>query len=527
MEDGAGSPPPSPLDGGELIELRQLLASATPQRRARALQDLLGADEAPLAAEIRHRVEAEAAAAAHADEVRTELSDRLGALREELLGWLNARLHEVDVRFAELRSGQLEDHDLLGWTQQALAELLAGRQEAAWERLRSIAEEAKQAKLLLDALGSRDVTLPDFPPVGRESVAAQLAAAEELVRWLREGGSLRRRFPSKEQRAARFLLDAAYVDGAPVGDADALDLVIARMRCEKIVRRLTTEWSRVGLMVDSSRDLPAQLGELLDAHDELCRILQVAEACASIRQGLAERSVHLRLSQPEDFVELRDAAEAAWSRVAASVAARQLERTRERLDLLALRRGAAPELRVLAEAVAARDVGVYARVRGQLGRAPLEQAEQRRADELLRRLSDVAPSLAEDLERDPHDESWDERLVSFAEGAGAERGGALAEGAGVLAEGDGWRRDGGEEASASSVAPLGAALLGPAPAGAASLPVLEWPRGESSEAPASVSAGSVRRWARGVGFRVRSTGRLPREVIEAWNLAHPDEPYLH
>lgn len=53
----------------------------------------------------------------------------------------------------------------------------------------------------------------------------------------------------------------------------------------------------------------------------------------------------------------------------------------------------------------------------------------------------------------------------------------------------------------------------------------EMTKRERWESPWSVSPLAVRLWARQHGFEVSRRGRMPRRVIDAWNSAHPDEPF--
>jgi len=287
--------------------------------------------------------------------------------------------------------------------------------------------------------------------------AARLLAAGEALRvHLESGGSMRRMFRSRAQRDATDLLAAATVDGRAPGTAELLDLVLARLRAEVAIDAAARAWALAGVPVgfeprpypaDRWRDgaadhsvagadqttpgQPAEvpiveapapevrLARLTEAQDALATVLAVVTARDRVQALLASLAAEpTRRSAPAadprqtaggtgyhglDLVDLGSAD--ALRDLGAAVALARLQlaahEARAEVDRLRAEIQAAggldfpAELGQVAAAVEARDVtGYRAARRGLLDAVAARRAAVRRA-ELLARLADAHPALAQ------------------------------------------------------------------------------------------------------------------------------------
>ncbi|HYZ99156.1 MAG TPA: AAA domain-containing protein [Acidimicrobiales bacterium] len=406
------APADRPLPVHDLVELRHLLASGSPERAARTQQHFPDMSSIPTGVAIRALVDAEAAAATKARVAATELSATLSALDGEDLAAIRS---EVDRAQGGLHSLALGGDPAAwpdDWRRRALGDGLARREQGMWRQLAQLAGHAAIAQRRLDTIGFRSIVLPRFDPQGPGSFGGQLNAGRALQAHLAAGNTLRKRFRPAVQRRAERLLAGALVDGVPVTDVTLLDCVMAALEAENTAALLTAHWALVGVHVDPSVSVPRRIAQLADLATALDNVLAVVAARDGIEQRLAARGVRVPLASPEDWTEFAGALSAVQARLEAERATQVLQDMAARFELEAQSPAAPPEVGRLAAAVADRDVGAYQAAAEALAAAPTEHAEQRRCDELWSRLDGAHPVLADLLARTCH-EDWDRRLASF------------------------------------------------------------------------------------------------------------------
>ncbi|MGH9286757.1 MAG: AAA domain-containing protein [Acidimicrobiales bacterium] len=410
----AAAPLDPPLTVDELVDLRRLLASSTPERVARLRQLLPDMSSVPTSVAIRALVDAEAAAAARAKDAATELSMALSALDRADLAAIRA---EVDRSQGALHFLALDGDPAVwpdDWRRRAIGDGLAQRELGVWQQLAQLGGHAAVAQNRLNRIGLRSVALPPFDQHGRGSFVGQLNAGRALAAHLAAGNELKKRFKPAVQRQAGRLLEGALVDGASVTDAALLDCVMATLEAEHTATVLAGHWALVGVYLDPSLPTPRRIAQLADLATALDNVLGVVAARDAVDQRLAARGVRVPLASPSDWVGFAGALSAVQARLEAERATQALHDMAARFELEAQSPAAAPEIGRLTAAVAGRDVGAYEAALRALAAGPAEQAEQRRCDELSGRLHRAHPVLGDLLARTCRDDEWDQRLASFA-----------------------------------------------------------------------------------------------------------------
>jgi very-short-patch-repair endonuclease len=407
------APVDPPLPVHDLVDLRRLLASATPERVARSRQLFPDMSSIPTGVAFGTLVDAEAAAATKARVAATELSATLSGLDDDDLAAIRA---DVDSSQGAIHLLALQGNPGTwpdDWRRRAICDGLARRELGVWRQLAQLAGHAALAQQRLSTIGLRSVVLPRFDRQGPASFARQLDAGRALQAHLAAGNELRRRFRPAVQKRAERLLGGALVDGVPVTDATLLGCVMATLEAEHTAVVLAGHWSLVGVQLDPSLPTPRRVAQLADLATALDNVLTVVAARDAVEQRLAARGIRVPLASPADWTGFTGALSAVRARLEAERATEALQDMAARFELEAQSPAAPPEVGRLAAAVAGRDLGAYEAALRALAAAPAEEAEQRRCDELWSRLHAAHPVLAGRLARTCEDHDWDRRLASF------------------------------------------------------------------------------------------------------------------
>jgi len=410
------APGDAPLSTEEVGELRGLLATASPERRARASQNLPDANDLPSSAEISRLAQDEAAAAAIAKDAESELSRRLKSLDGTWLEHTQRQVEWVDAALDGMGMPRHGQPITPAWLQRFIEDGFADRNAAVWEQLAVVAVQARTARERLARTQMHNITLPALLGDGPNGLAGQLTAAQALRNHLSSGNELKKRLRPAVQKAAEPLLSGTAVDGVHIANIGQLDLVIDRLWAEQTARMLAAHWSSVGLTINADAELVFRIAELDDAATLLQSARQVLDTRNSIRSGLQASGVHLRLADRSEWDQFASSLGAVRLRVAADAASAALEDAAEKLKRLAAASSSPPpEISALEHAVLRRSPQDYAALLDQLDHARADRRSQIRCDELFGRLTTAHPGFAQLLERSAADEEWDARLGHFTE----------------------------------------------------------------------------------------------------------------
>ncbi|HKA82723.1 MAG TPA: AAA domain-containing protein [Acidimicrobiales bacterium] len=409
----ADAPFDPPLRVDELVELRGLLASRTPERVARLRQLFPDLAAVPTGVAIQALVDAETAAATEAQDAASELSMALSALDREDLAAVRTEVDRSQAAIHALGLGPDPGMWADDWRRHAVGDALARRELGIWHQLAQLGRHAAVAQDRLNSIGLRTVALPQFDAYGPGSFVHQLDAGRALAVHLAAGSQLRKRFRPAVQKRAERLLAGAAVDGAPITDGAQLDCVMATLEAEHTAGVLAGHWALVGVHLDPGLPIPRRVAQLVDLATALDNVLAVVAARDAVERRLGARGARVPLAAPSDWVGFAGVLSAVQARLEAERATQVLRDLAARFELEAQSPAAAPEIGRLGAAVAARDVDAYGSALRALAGAPAEQAEQLRCDELRGLVEAAHPVLADLLDRTCRADEWDGRIGSF------------------------------------------------------------------------------------------------------------------
>ncbi|GAA1250587.1 hypothetical protein GCM10009609_12430 [Pseudonocardia aurantiaca] len=362
------------LSPAELRELRRLLATSTPQRRARAGQDLPPESTFPPVAEIVDLC----TQAAHGGAARPGawvVPALLTGLDANRLAAVTSVAQCVDRSLADLQS--LAEHE---WAWRLLSELIYSRQRATFDEIQQDIAQAVAATER--AHDGPHVEFVDTPPPG---------AIEVLLRYrdfLSAGGRTRSVFRSSAQREVQPVLGLGRVGTrVPETEEDVQRLI------EHV--ELVERWDRVEAgCVELGLPVPGDERELLELADGLVKVAAAARSVGALRHDVLFLAPDSPLSVPdvESAGEIAGAILDFADHGSADQAGRRLDALADALSGPAL--PSAPEHQQAVAALRAHDAEAYAAAVDALGAARRDAHDEARRVALLQRLSDSAPQLA-------------------------------------------------------------------------------------------------------------------------------------
>ncbi|MBO0876089.1 MAG: hypothetical protein J2P19_22120, partial [Pseudonocardia sp.] len=371
---------PLPLSDAELRELRTLLATARPEQRARLNQVLPDPRLLPPPDQV---AELCGAAGRHGYPARDGVD-----LIKDLLGQLEpSRLSDVldAARRAQTTLAALDDGDGEPPYSRALLErVLFGTARPDMEALLRRASEIVRSGEDLRDVGDRMAVLGTLP----RSAVTQL---RDYADYLDSGGRSRSYFRSPQQRAVEPVLRQLRIDGAPLKSSRLLRQALAFVELVRAMEELGEWCDRLGV------PRPVDVPEVEDLHRQLIRVQEAARAV----EGLRHEVLFINPRTPVTVPDL-----AGVERIARAIAdsgrpdntasaRRRLLQLADALAGAAPAARAAPEVGDVIKALRAMNLPAYLDALAPLAAARREKTDQRRLVELLSRLREGAPNLAE------------------------------------------------------------------------------------------------------------------------------------
>ncbi|TQM16068.1 hypothetical protein [Pseudonocardia kunmingensis] len=375
------------LTPAELRELRRLLATSTPERRARGAQELPPENALPDPADV----------AALCAEVARHTGEDTGAwmvptLLADLDEGRRAAVTSV-ARCVHRSLGSMPGHAGSEWTWRLLSELIYGRRRAEFDQL---VEDTSRVSAALDRTRSDPpVSFSAAPPP--DTVAVLLRYRE----FLAGGGRTRAYFRSAAQREVQPVLEKVRVgDRHPETEAD-VDRVLEYLELVDRQAQVDAACAELGVPV------PRDADELAEVSDGLAKVAAAARSVGALRHDV----LFLAPDSPLAVPDLETAEEIALAIIeyadhgSAVAAARRLDALADALAQRSPVPATAPELEQAVTALRDRDAEGYAAAVEALGAARREVRDETQCAELLERLRNGAPRLAEAwsalAERDP------------------------------------------------------------------------------------------------------------------------------
>lgn len=369
---------PLPLSEDEQRELRALLLTQTPGRRARIGQQFPDDSAIPNA----NRIAAlSLAVSGPAEEVRDSIE-----LVPQLLNELSpTRFTEITAIARSCREAlrALDSVGIAGWSRPLIQRVLFGPAGTEFAELLASAENVASAAEALSGAGYRMGLVGPPPPDAVERLST-------YIDYLESHGRARRYFAPIEQRAVAPLLRQLGLDRAAGQDVETLRQALVFLRLTQNMRQVAAHCER--LQVPTPKLVPAAVER---RQRELERVDRAIRAVAALRHEI----LFIHPSSPIAVPDL-DTAEQAYDAIiraaeALPPARAELAELAEQLDESVPPDDRAPEVADLVAAVRNGRLADFRAAVDRLSSARHEQADQLRHDELLARLRKGAPRLAE------------------------------------------------------------------------------------------------------------------------------------
>jgi hypothetical protein len=371
---------PLPLSDAELRELRTLLATARPEQRGRLGQVLPDPELLPPPEQV---AELCAAAGRHGYPARDGvdlIKDLLGQLDPSRLSDVLDAARRVQTTLAALDAGDGNPPYSRALLERALFGTARPDLDALLRRATDIARSGEE----LDDVGNHMAVLGTLP-------RAAVTQLRDYADYLDSGGRSRSYFRSAQQRAVEPVLRKLRLDGAPLKDSRLLRQALSFVELVRAMEELGERCDRLG--VPRPADVPAV--------EELSRQLARVQDAARAAEGLRHEVLFINPRTPVTVPDL-----AGVERVARAIAdsggeddvasaRRRLVQLADALAGAAPASRAAPEVGDVTRALRAMDLPAYLEALAPLAAARREKADQRRLVELLSRLREGAPNLAE------------------------------------------------------------------------------------------------------------------------------------
>lgn len=367
-----GLPAVSPAD---LRELRRLLVTDTPERRARPAQQLPAESALPAVARVAELCRQLLGVhgpgrASLLDELLTELEpDRLAAITGV-------------ARCLRAKLGALGPRHHRSWTWDLLSDLLYQRRRSTFDRLRM---ELAQATETANAI-------QDTPPVAFVEPLTDegIEALFDYLAYFRSGRRSRAFFRAIEQREVQPVLAQIRVAGQVPATATEVELVLRHRELAERMGRIEAYCAELGVpaLCDAGG-----LGALLE---DLEKVAAASRSMAALRHDVLFLREDSPIPPPDATNALQLAMEilAFTERAPAGEAAEALDALADELAAVVPVPAISPEHAQAVEALRARDTQAYAVAVDALGAARRQRHDSQRQARLLGALRAAAPTLA-------------------------------------------------------------------------------------------------------------------------------------
>ncbi|WP_280382492.1 AAA domain-containing protein [Nocardia wallacei] len=407
------APKVPPLSTAEFVQLRRLLLTETPERRARGSQLIPDRDQLPSGGDIARLVHAERDAEADIPTSADELAHTLARADEESLRSLHLLTDSLQPVLRQL--GYTPDgtpSEAPNWAHRATTDLMTGRRLAIWDQLLSLREEPQQLREVHKPIARHQIELEPITPTSLATARGWLKAGWELHRHLNGGKKLRKILPAEAQRRATPFLNAIKVDDQRPSTTEELDVALTRLEIETRAAHLIAQWAGADVHLEVGPLLP-MLAELEDHAKTLDAAAAISGIARDAARVLQTAGVVVDLSTPAALARTLASTHVALRRIDLEKARFGVDRLVATIDEWASRSDACPELVLLREAVIERDLDAYTDRLQLIENARFERDQELHSRQLGQALELAHPRLLELLRTTAHDQVWDDRLASL------------------------------------------------------------------------------------------------------------------
>lgn len=365
----------SDLGSADMRELRLLLATSTPDRRARSEQRLPAVSALPPIGDV----------AELCGQVGGTVGEEGEGLVADVLGGLDPERRAAVTSVADWAKRSLDallPRDDQAWTWALLSDLIYSRHRATFERM--LEESAQAAEAFAAAGEAAQVTLGESLP----DTAVQTLL--HYLEFMESGGRSRSCFRSVAQREVLPVFHQIRLDGRAPATAADVRLILRHLEIIDRLERIGTRCAGMGIPV------PRDAGELAELVDGLVKVSAAARSVAALRHEVLFLHPDSPLAVPDvTAAEQIAVAILQYSEQGPVVEAeRQLDEMATELAAHTAVPATAPEHEQAVTALRERDCKAYAEAVDGLAAARRESHDESRRIVLLERLRGGAPRLA-------------------------------------------------------------------------------------------------------------------------------------
>jgi hypothetical protein len=400
-----------PLSAAEAADLRALLSQETPSRCARRAQRFPEAEAVPEADSFQQVL----SAARRADETARQA----GGTAQEIAAVDGSTVFVIEgqVRAAAAASRRLKlpvrvtDWPASSWEPAALSAMFARHHLDLLRDIDIAAAEVEEGLGRIQRLGRQQVSVPQLP---HGDFTEMLSAVASLRRRRAGRGLVSRMTVTREQRSAQRFLSSCRVDGHEPSSESDIDAVLTWLQVTAVVNVHLARWAPFKVTPRQGASMLVLVSSLAACYRRLRDLETIAKAHDSVVELLANQGI-----RPHGSATL-----AGWDALCDDIAtgsalavAQQGRRAPARFASRLPQATSAdpPELAELRRTALAQDVPGYRQARTKLQHAFTEWRDQQRCDDLLKRLRQWHPRVADELAQTSLDEAWEEKLRSLPE----------------------------------------------------------------------------------------------------------------
>jgi very-short-patch-repair endonuclease len=292
------------------------------------------------------------------------------------------------------------------WVRDALRDVLSGNSSLWRELFRATKGAADEIETLVAVADSTTLDFPD-----NAHIIALREDACKLKAHMENGGKLGwGPFRPKVVKECIHIVKTVRINGRPCSALDDFstlaDVLHARIECEKA-------WGFwVGRAEEPQGPYSLQLHELRARCDALKDALSLEELIGKCRATIRQYPVIAEpvWSDESQIDMLISSCCLAIARHHKRLATDEIQKIESPLSALTATSNAHPVTGELLQAVCDRDVDAYGRGVGTMQRLDTERQQLQKVDEYILKLNRHLPKLTHEMEQNPGDSSWDERV---------------------------------------------------------------------------------------------------------------------
>jgi len=305
---------------------------------------------------------------------------------------------------------ELMSQDIQLWVKNAAHQIMAGRDQQ-WLELSNI------TKHHTTSIGkrARDLSKSSITGLDNRDLSVVKAHVMQLIEHLKNGGRLGAWiFRSNTVKEGIYLIKEVRFDGQLCKNLDALQRLAEWIDVENHFSNLKRHWQIHTIVPDSMYSIRKAEYENLQKSLENCLslkdLIKISQNAIADINGLSEPAWHTidsiyKLEETANAVDLEEEL-----REARSV----FKKMKEKLEGVNRNPIVHPIVNELIENIRQRNVEEYSENYEKHSKLKANQKRLIKRDELYKRLSGVAESLAEDLKITRYDKLWDDRLANFS-----------------------------------------------------------------------------------------------------------------